>query len=280
MIQRVNGDEPTGLGLGFRFPHAGEVLKSLPDVPWFEVIADDLLLAGGRLDIASKLRCDYPLALHSVGINIGGASRLDETYLGQLAELAANLQPCWMSDHLCWSSGDERQHFDLLPMPFSQVQLEHVVGRVNRVQEIFARPLLLENISYYVRFDHDEMSEWEFHAELCRRTGCGLLLDLNNLWTNCMNFGIDPESELRLALDTLDGDTIRQLHLAGSSPEADEPPRWIDTHGADVMDPVIDLYGKVSRRYPQIPAIIERDNALPPFSELKNQRDLIDVFVS
>jgi len=249
-------------------------------VPWFEVIADDLLLSGARFDVAQKLRLEYPVALHSVGINIGGVDPLDEDYLSQLAELGRRLQPSWMSDHLCWSASAERQHFDLLPMPFSRIQLEHVVNRVDRVQEIFARPVLFENISYYVRFELDEMTEWEFHAELCRRTGCRILLDLNNLWTNAMNFGVDPQAEFKQALEQLDSHSIQQLHLAGSSREGGEHPRWIDTHGADVPDPVVELFSEFSRQHRQVAAIVERDNALPRFSELKHERDVIDAAVN
>jgi len=267
--------DPTGLGLGFRFPHAGEILRDLPDVPWFEVIADDLLVSTARMDIVANLRQHYPLALHSVGMNIGGADVLDENYLSQLAQLAESLQPCWVSDHLCWSAYGKRQQFDLLPVPFSRHQLDHVAARVDRIQEIFARPLVIENISYYVRFDFDEMSEWEFHAELCRRTGCGILLDLNNLWTNATNFNVDPAEEFAIAMDTLTPVSIKQLHLAGSTLESDRHPHWIDAHGEPVADPVIELYQKFMHRHPAVPAIIERDNAIPPFSQMKQERDLL-----
>lgn len=271
----MTGSEPTGLGLGFRFPHAGEILRDLPDVPWFEVIADDLLVSAERFNTVAKLRHQYPLALHSVGINIGGADELDEDYLSQLAMLAERLQPCWMSDHLCWSANGQRQHFDLLPMPFTQHQLDHVAARIHRVQDVFARPLVLENISYYVRFESDEMNEWEFHAQLCKRTGCSVLLDLNNLWTNATNFGVDPSEEFNLALATLDPATIRQLHLAGSTLEVAEPPRWIDAHGAPVTDPVIDLFQQFSQANPAVPSIIERDSAIPTFAQMQQERESI-----
>lgn len=275
-MHRLDPDsDPSGIGLGFRYPHAGEILRDLPDVPWFEVISDDLLLSSTRFDIVSRLRAHYPIALHSLGINIGGADALDENYLHQLEALNDRLQPRWVSDHLCWCANAERQHFDLLPMPFSEHQLDHVASRIHRVQDIFKQPLVLENISYYVRFDLDEMTEWEFHAELCNRTGCSVLLDLNNLWTNAINFDIDPDKQFELALKTLNSKSIRQLHLAGSTQESKEPPLWIDAHGARVMSPVINMFEKFSKALPDIPSIIERDNDIPAFAEMKKERDTL-----
>ncbi len=267
--------EPRGLGLGFRFPHAGEILRDLPDIPWFEVIADDLMVSSGRYEVVEKLRHHYPLALHCVGMNLGGVDALDEDYIRQLAGLSERLQPGWVSDHLCWSANAQRQHFDLLPMPFTRHQLDHVAARVERAQELLTRPLVLENISYYVRFDADEMSEWEFHAELCRRTGCAVLLDLNNLWTNAVNFGLDPQREYQLAINTLDASTIRQLHLAGSTLQPGVNPHWIDAHSASVTDPVIALFQQFSATHPHVPSIIERDSAIPAFIEMKQERDSV-----
>lgn len=271
------GRQPSGIGLGFRFPHADAVLQTQPAVPWFEVIADDLLCSIPRQKVMEKLRAGYPVALHAVGINIAGADPLDESYLLQLRTLADRFEASWLSDHLCWSASERKQHFDLLPMPFSEFQLRHVASRVHRAQEILGRPLLLENISYYVRFDNDEMSEWDFHARLCEMTGCQLLLDVNNLWSNAKNFARNPYAELQELVNKVPAHCISQIHLAGSTRQEDAQPYWIDTHGEAVPDPVVQLFNCLYRQYPQLPAIIERDNYLPAFEVLQAERQCLQA---
>jgi len=265
-------NQPSGLGLGFRYPHASTILSELPDVPWFELIADELLCSAGRRSTAEKLRRDYPCALHAVGMNIAGADPLDQEYLLQLREQVNQLEAGWLSDHLCWSANGKRQHFDLLPLPFSERQLKYVAARVEHVQEVIGRPLVLENISYYVRFEEDDMSEWEFHAQLCKLTGCEVLLDLNNLWSNALNFSRNPADDLDHALRNLPAESIRQIHLAGASCQEGETPYWIDTHGEAVPDAVVELYVETMRHLPDIPTIIERDNSLPEFQVMEQER--------
>jgi len=266
---------PVGVGLGFRFPHATEVLQSLPEIPWFEVIADDLLFSAPRTRIASQLRENYALAFHAIGLNIAGGDELDVNYIKQLATLVDQFDAAWLSDHLCWSASEKRQHFDLLPFPFTENQLDHISARVHKVQELTGYPLTLENISFYTRFDDDEMSEWEFHAQLCERTGCSLLLDLNNLWSNALNFDKDPLDELRDLLRCMPSGSIKQLHLAGSSQQESELPYWIDAHAEAVPDPVIELLLYLNKHYGEVPSIIERDNSLPTFSVIKEERDYL-----
>lgn len=268
--------QPSGIGLGFRFPHANTVLHTQPAVPWFEIIADDLLCSTARQRVIEKLRANYSVALHAVGINIAGADPLDEDYLQQLRTVADRFEAAWLSDHLCWSASEKRQHFDLLPMPFSEFHLQHIASRVHRVQDILGRSLVLENISYYVRFETDEMSEWDFHARLCEITGCELLLDLNNLWSNAQNFARDPELDLQTVLSSMPNEMIRQVHLAGSTKQEDAQPYWIDTHGETVPDPVVQLFDTLCKQRPQIPAIIERDNNLPTFDVLETERQLLE----
>ena len=249
-------------------------------MPWFELIADELLSSVGRRRVAECLRADYPLALHAVGTNIAGSDPLDESYILQLRDQADQLQVGWLSDHLCWSAHGKRQHFDLLPMPFSDRQLGYIASRVQHVQELMGRPLVLENISYYVRFVEDEMSEWEFHAQLCKKTGCEILLDLNNLWSNALNFARDPVADLQLALSTLPAESIRQIHLAGASCQEGDTPYWIDTHGEPVPDPVVSLYVETCKHLPDVPAIIERDNSLPTFAVLQQERQQLQLWAA
>ena len=174
---------PAGIGLGFRFQHSSLVLQNKPRTPWFEVIADDLLLSSGRQIVIDKLREHYPIALHAVGLNIAGPTPLDTEYLDALTSIYQT-EAAWLSDHLCWSASDKRQHFDLLPFAFTHDMLDYLAPRIDQVQQSIKRPLVLENISYYQRFQEDEMSEWGFTAELIKRTGCKMLLDLCLLYTS------------------------------------------------------------------------------------------------
>lgn len=263
---------PVGVGLGFRFPHANAILDSLPDIPWFEVIADDLLYSEPRTQLVARLRSEYPVAFHAIGLNIAGADELDIEYIGQLGTLIEQFDAAWLSDHLCWSASEKRQHFDLLPFPFNEKQLDYISSRVQCVQDHIKRPMMFENISYYTRFKSDEMDEWEFHAELSRRTGCSLLLDLNNLWSNALNFDRDPQQELQSAISQMPERSIQQLHLAGSTRQEDELPYWIDAHAEKVPDPVVDLLCHFCQHHGPVPSIIERDNAIPSFAVLQQER--------
>ena len=275
-------EEVQGIGLGFRFPHAFDVISTRPDIPWFEVIADDLLLASGRLAVVDKLRVDYPIALHGVGLNIAGSAPIDEWYLERWRELDTRFAPAWFSDHLCWSASPGRQHFDLLPFPLSRRMLRHVTSRVAYVQERLGRELVLENISYYLSFDGDEMSEWHFLHELSSATGCKVLLDLNNMWTNAANFERDVHAELDAAIELLGSQVIVQVHLAGGAAQPVEhcvdvdtaatQSYWIDTHGEPVKANVVGLYRELCARVGKVPAIIERDSNLPAFTELAVER--------
>lgn len=265
---------PAGIGLGFRFQHASTVLKNKPKTPWFEVIADDLLLSSGRQRVIDKLREHYPIALHAVGLNIAGPAPLDTQYLKALSRVYQQTEAAWLSDHLCWSATDQRQHFDLLPFAFTYDMLDYLAPRIDQVQHIIKRPLVLENISYYQRFKEDEMSEWDFTAELIRRTGCQMLLDLNNIWTNASNFDQDPSNQLAQLSSVIQASDIAQIHVAGSSyhPADDTGGYWIDTHGEKVTEGVCELLKATYAAYGSIPTVIERDNNIPSFDDLELER--------
>lgn len=267
---------PAGIGLGFRFQHANTILQNKPDTPWFELIADDLLLASGRQRVVEKLREYYPVALHAVGLNIAGSDPLDIDYLTALASVYQQTEAAWLSDHLCWSAADKRQHFDLLPFPFTKAMLDYLSPRIDQGQQALQRPLVLENISYYQRFQQDEMGEWDFTAALMQRTGCKMLLDLNNLWTNATNFDLDPAAELATLHNAINADDIVQIHVAGSKYHAPADTTgkgyWVDTHGEQVPAAVIALLRTTYEACGDIPTIIERDNNLPEFAELEAER--------
>ena len=275
-------DAPAGIGLGFRFQHAQTILKDKPEIPWFELIADDLLLASGRQRVVDKLCERYPVALHAVGLNIAGPDPIDRSYLTALEGVYKQIGAAWLSDHLCWSAAGKRQHFDLLPFAFTESMLDYLSPRVHQVQGCLQRPLVLENISYYQRFQQDEMSEWEFTAGLMQKTGCKMLLDLNNLWTNATNFDLDPYKELDALSRVIKGDDIVQIHVAGSKyhahPDDKSKGYWVDTHGEKVPMAVCGLLKTALDRFGDIPVIIERDNNLPGFDELAaERRELMDI---
>ncbi|MGB1255163.1 MAG: DUF692 domain-containing protein [Thiolinea sp.] len=270
--------------MGFRFQHANTILQNKPETPWFELIADDLLLASARQRIVAKLQERYPIALHAVGLNIAGPDPLDTDYLTALSAVYQQTGAAWLSDHLCWSAAGKRQHFDLLPFPFTEAMLDYLSPRIDQVQQVLQRPLVLENISYYQRFQQDEMGEWDFTAELMRRTGCKMLLDLNNLWTNATNFDLDPDTEFATLSRLVKAGDIVQIHVAGSKYHAasDEsfPGYWVDTHGEPVPVAVSAMLKAAYKVYGDIPTIIERDNNLPEFAELEAERQALVATVN
>ncbi|PWQ96796.1 DUF692 family multinuclear iron-containing protein [Leucothrix arctica] len=199
--------------------------------------------------------------------------------LSALASIYQHTEAAWLSDHLCWSAAGKRQHFDLLPFAFTQDMLGYLCPRIDQVQQSINAPLVLENISYYQRFQQDEMSEWAFTAELMKRTGCRMLLDLNNLWTNSTNFDLDPNAELATLISLIGANDIAQIHVAGSkfhpSNEQGDEGYWVDTHGEEVPPEVCELLKAAHAAYGDIPTIIERDNNLPGFDELESERQML-----
>lgn len=251
-----------GFGLGLRSQYHQDILDQAPAVDWFEVISENYLVSGGKpLYYLDAIAERYPLVIHGVSLSIGGPHPLDRDYLHQLKALAQRIQPRWVSDHLCWSRGNAHQLHDLLPLPFSEESLAHVAGRVQQVQDVLGRPLVLENVSSYLRCADSEMSEWEFIAALVDRTGCELLLDVNNVYVSAFNQGFEPWDFIA-ALPTR---AIRQLHLAGHS---DYGHYLIDTHDAPICDPVWQLYQRTLEHLGPVATLLERDDHLPPLGEL------------
>ncbi|MDH4557898.1 DUF692 domain-containing protein [Pseudomonas sp. BN417] len=256
-----------GFGLGLRSQYHQEVLDQLPAVDWFEVISENYLVSGGKpLYYLDAIAERYPLVMHGVSLSIGGPHPLDRDHLRQLRTLAERIGPRWISDHLCWSRGNAHQLHDLLPLPFTEECLAHVAERVRQVQDALGRPLVLENVSSYLRCADSEMSEWEFLAALVERSGCELLLDVNNVYVNARNQGFDPWEFIR----ALPAGAIRQLHLAGHS---DYGHYLIDTHDAPVSDPVWRLYQRTLEHLGPVATLLERDDHLPPLDELLAELD-------
>jgi len=255
----------SGFGLGLRPEHYAALAEPIapalrPD--WLEILSENYMVAGGRpLHHLDRLRADYPMVMHGVSLSIGGADPLDLRYLRDLKALADRVQPAWVSDHLCWTGVDYRNLHDLLPLPLTEDALGHLLPRIAQVQEILQRPLVLENVSSYVRFAADEMDEASFIAELARRSGCQLLLDVNNVYVSSRNHGFDP----RAYIDRLPAEHIVQIHLAGHEDRGDIV---VDTHDHPICDAVWQLQAYALRRIGERPTMIERDDHIPPLPEL------------
>jgi uncharacterized protein (UPF0276 family) len=257
-------------GLGFKTEHLDEVLTSRDPGLWFEVHAENYMVDGGSRLAALAAVCDrHPVSLHAVGLSLASAEAPDSDYLDRLATLVARVGPVAVSDHLAWQKADGVHHADFLPFPRTEAALAQVIDNVDRVQSVLRRPILVENPSLYVDLPGHEMSEAEFLTALARRAGCGLLVDVNNLYVSASNLAFNPEA----ALDALPADAIGEVHLAGHTQDADpESPLLIDTHAAPVAEPVWRLYQRLLVRVGPRPTLIERDDAIPPFATLMAER--------
>jgi uncharacterized protein (UPF0276 family) len=202
---------PLGHGIGLRPPHYAEVIATGPAVDWFEVISENFIVDGGNpRRVLRAVRERYPVVLHGVSLSLGSIDPLDARYLDRLAALAAEVEPAWISDHLCWSSLGGHTGHDLWPLPFTEEALDHVARRVVQVQERLGRRILVENVSSYLEYTSSSLTEWEFLAELARRADCGLLLDVNNVYVSAHNHGFSAEEFLR----GLPVDRVGQMHLS------------------------------------------------------------------
>ena len=256
-----------GHGVGLRRDHFERVLSGPSRSDWFEVISETFMADGGRpLDVLRRVRERYPIVLHGVSLSIGSTDPLREDYLDRLKTLAAMTEPEWVSDHLCWAGHGGRFAHDLLPLPYTEEALRHVVERVERVQEKLGRPIALENVSSYVTFRQSTMPEWEFLAEIARRSGCGILLDINNIYVSARNHGFDP----RAYIAGITPGSVWQFHLAGHS---DKGAFLLDTHDHPVCDPVWDLYGDAVRRFGDVSTLIEWDDLIPSFERLEEESE-------
>ena len=260
-----------GFGLGLRVEHyqaLAEPLEPALRPQWLEIISENYLVPGGKpLHHLERLRRDYPVVMHGVSLSIGSSDPLDRAYLRELRALADRVEPGWVSDHLCWGGVDHRRLHDLLPLPYTEATLRHLLPRIDEVQTLLGRPLVLENVSSYVRYAQDEMGEADFIAELLKRSGAQLLLDVNNVYVSSRNHGFDA----RAFIDAMPAERVRQIHLAGHE---DQGELLIDTHDHPVCDAVWQLYAYTLRRLGPVPTMIERDDHIPPLPELLQELDL------
>ena len=246
-----------GHGIGLRPKHYGRLLSEAPPVDWVEAISENFLAPGGRpLAVLEKVRRDVPVVLHGVSLAVGSVDPLDERLLRGLRSLAERIQPAYVSDHLCWGRHGGRYAHDLLPLPYTEEALAHVVSRVRNVQDALGRQILLENVTSYVEYRDSSMTEWEFLAQVAQQADCGIVLDVNNVYVSARNHGFDPDAYLA----GIPVDRVGQFHLAGHS---DHGRYVLDTHDAPVVDAVWELYRSALRRFGRVPALIEWDDHIP-----------------
>jgi len=251
-----------GFGLGLRPAHYEELLRTRPRVDWLEVLTENYLVPGGKpLHYLDRLCRDYPRVMHGVSLSIGSTDPLNLDYLAQLKNLAARIEPLWISDHLCWTGVGGRNLHDLMPLPYTEEAVSHVAARVARVQDFLGQRILLENVSSYVTYRASEMDEWEFLAEIARRADCLILLDVNNIYVSSYNHGFDPLAYLH----GIPCERVQQIHLAGHENYGNY---IIDTHDAAIVDPVWELYAEAIKRFGPVATMIERDDRIPPLAEL------------
>jgi uncharacterized protein len=252
---------PLGHGIGLRPKHYPRVLDG-QRADWFEVISENFMIPGGRpLAVLERVRADTPVVLHGVSLSIGSTDALNLAYLDDLARLIARIEPAWVSDHLCWGSHGRRYAHDLLPLPYTDEAIDHVVGRVRQVQDRLGRRILLENVSSYVAFRHSTMPEWAFISAIAERADCGILLDVNNVFVSAVNHDFRAGDYLA----GLPADRIGQIHLAGHS---DHGTHLLDTHDAPVRGEVWDLYRDAVRRFGALPTLVEWDDHVPPIEDV------------
>ncbi len=247
-------------GIGLRAPHVGELLATRPAVPWLEIHPENYMMGGAALASLETARRDYPVSFHGVGLSLGSAGLIDRRHLERLKTLVDRIAPCLVSEHLSWSTSGGAYLNHLLPLPYTDETLAVVASHIHEVQESLGQSILIENPSSYLRFRHSTIPEPEFLAELARRTGCGLLCDVNNIYVTAWNLGLDAIAYLG-ALPTA---TVGEMHLAGHARnDADGRTILIDDHGSRVAPPVWTLYREALQRFGPVPTLIEWDTDIP-----------------
>jgi uncharacterized protein (UPF0276 family) len=256
---------PPSAGIGLRAPHHAQVLAEQPAVAWWEVHSENFFSAGGApLAFLQRIRQSYPVSLHGVGLSLGAVDTLFEAHLEKLSALVDQVAPAAVSEHLCWSSSGAQHFNDLLPLPYTEEALQQAVARISRVQDRLQRLILVENVSSYLQFADSTMSEWDFLVAVARRSGCGILLDINNIYVSARNHGFAAKAYI----DAIPADLVGEMHLAGFDHCDDF---LIDTHGQPVHAPVWELYAYALERLGPQPTLIEWDADIPSLAVLQGE---------
>lgn len=256
-----------GCGIGLRSDHFDKIKSDKPNIPWFEILSDNYLLEGTtQRDYLYQIRHDYPVTFHGVGLSIGSTEPLNKDYLNRLKILKDEIQPAWISDHLCWTSAHGVVTHDLIPLPYSETVIQHIVDRIHQVQDFLGQQLVIENVSSYLQFNSSEMTEWEFINEVTERSDCKLLLDVNNIYVSSHNHKFDAEEYLF----AMPSERVAEMHLAGYE---DKGTHFLDTHSRPVTQPVWDLFEKAIQHVGDVPVLIEWDNDIPPLERLLEEAE-------
>ena len=258
---------PINCGIGLRSEHYREVLNTLPSVGWLEVHSENFFGNGGLpLNFLEQIRQHYPLSLHGVGLFLGSIDPLSYRHLDSLKKLIKQFEPKLVSEHLCWGMINGRYLNDLLPLPYTEEALNFCCEQLDRIHEYLGQTILIENVSSYLQYKHSTLPEWEFLAELSRRTGCGILLDVNNIYVSASNHNFDPMDYL----SAMPADSIKEIHLAGFDDSGD---CLIDTHDRPVFPEVWELYDQTIKLFGARPTLIEWDSNLPELSRLVEEAE-------
>lgn len=256
---------PLQAGIGLRAPHHHEVLLESPAVSWWEVHSENYFVQGGpALDFLDVIRTRYPLSLHGVSSSLGGVDTLFERHIKRLKRLVDRIEPAAVSEHLCWSSSGEEHYNDLLPLPYTHEALQQICDRIGRTQDLLGRKILIENVSSYVQWAKQDFAEWDFLVETSKRSGCGILLDVNNVFVSAKNHGFDATEYI----DAIPSELVHEIHLAGYDVHEDF---LVDTHGKPVHEPVWQLYTHTLARIGPKPTLIEWDTNIPPLQLLMRE---------
>ena len=248
-----------GLGVGLRTQHFGHILNKKPKVDWFEIVTENFLDTGGRpLWVLDQIAERHPIVLHGVSMSVGSPDPVDRAFLAKIKALAARVRAAWVSDHVCWTGVAGRNLHDLLPLPYTEEALRHIVRKIRQIQDLLERPLVLENPSSYVEFATSTMPEWEFIGRMAEEADCGLLLDVNNVYVSSFNHGFDPEAYIR----AIPPGRVAYFHLAGHT---NFGTHILDTHIGPVIDPVWKLFALACERTGGRSALLEWDEEIPAF---------------
>ena len=265
---------PARAGIGLRAQHYQQVIEDRPATGWFEVHSENYFGEGGKPHFyLEKIRGDYPLSLHGVGLSIGSADALNYRHLEKLKALIRRYEPGLVSEHLSWGSIGGLYLNDLLPLPYMEAALQHMISRVNEVQDYLGRQILIENVSSYMQFSSSTISEWDFLARLAQHSGCGILLDINNIYVNAFNHGFDAHEYIQ----SIPKASVQEIHLAGHTVNrVDDIDIIIDSHDAHVSEEVWALFGKAIRIFDDVPVLIEWDSSIPDLGVLLEEASMAD----
>lgn len=256
-----------GFGLGLRTEHYQTILDKNPPIDWFEILTENYLVPGGKpLYFLDKIRERYPFVMHGVSLSIGSTDDLDWDYLKQVKSLMQRVGPKWISDHLCWTGVQNKNLHDLLPLPYTEEALHHVVTRIQQVQDFLQQRILIENVSSYVTYSESNLTEWDFLTEISQRADCLILLDVNNIYVSSVNHQFDPMHYIT----NIPKERVYQIHLAGHSDQGDYK---IDTHDHPIVNSVWNLYAETLRHIGAVSTMIERDGDIPPLDILLSELD-------